>query len=364
MLHVYIVVSHCITHIALYFYLFKGLNMMETISNRLVITLTSKNVVIITVCIGFGVLLLSALHSSHSSSFSATSGTYNLQTQSMPSKSLFHHPHIPKHSNIDKGEQRFPQAIIIGVKKGGTRALIDMLKSHPQIVSPKGEIHFFDRDEMFRKGISWYIGRMPYSTTDQITIEKSPSYFITPDVPKRIFHLAPSVKLLLIVRNPIERAISDYSQLFSPGRRSRNLTFDDFVIHNHHVDDNVSVIKVSTYAIHMVRWLRYFPLQQIHVVNGDALILDPAPEIIRVQEFLGVSSFFQNNMFYFNYTKGFYCWNKVMENGYMHQNCLGSGKGRPHPDISKTTQELLKQYFASHNERFFELVEKRFDWNN
>lgn len=342
---------------------------METIPNRMVITLTSKNVVIITVCIGFGMLLLNSLHSS---SFSATSGTYlntNLQTQIIPNKSLFntpHHSHIPKHikGDIDKGEQRFPQAIIIGVKKGGTRALIDMLKSHPQIVSPKGEIHFFDRDEMFKKGISWYIGRMPYSTTDQITIEKSPSYFITPDAPKRIFHLAPSVKLLLIVRNPIERAISDYSQLFAPNRRSRNLTFDDFVIHSHHVDNTVSVIRVSTYAIHMVRWLRYFPLQQIHIVNGDALILDPAPEIIRVQEFLGIRNFFQKNMFYFNYTKGFYCWNKVLENGYTHQTCLGSGKGRSHPDISKTTQELLKQYFASHNERFFELVDKRFDWND
>lgn len=348
---------------------------METIPNRIAFTLTSKNVVIITLFIGLGLLLLSNLHSSHLPSFSATSGTSiytNLQALRTPNKYLFstnnipHNPHTIGHvSNVGMlGKQRFPQAIIIGVKKSGTRALIDMLKSHPQIISPKGEIHFFDRDETFRKGVSWYIGRMPYSTIDQLTIEKSPSYFITPDVPKRIFHLSPNVKLLLIVRNPIERAISDYSQLFNPGRKSRNLTFDDFVIHNHHVDNTVSVIKVSTYDIHMARWLRYFPLQQIHVVNGDALILDPAPEIIKVQDFLGVSSFFQKNMFYFNYTKGFYCWNKVTENGYTHQNCLGSGKGRPHPDISKTTKELLKQYFASHNERFFELVEKSFDWNN
>lgn len=334
----------------------------------MVCALTPRNIVIITGCIVLGVVLLSANYSSHPSS---SSTMYNTQSQNVntPGKPLLstyrkHEPHDPTvQQTVDShAEQHFPQAIVIGVRKGGTRALTNMLKSHPHITSPKGEVHFFDRDEIFRKGVNWYIKRMPYTTPDQISIEKSPSYFVTPEVPQRICNLSPSVKLLLIVRDPIERAISDYSQLFNPGRNTHNISFEDLVMDNNHVDSTVQVIKVSTYDIHMVRWLRYFPVHQIHVVNGDALIADPAPEIIKVEEFLGVSSFFQKDMFYFNHTKGFYCWKKITKSGHMYPNCLGSGKGRTHPDVSKETRELLKQYFTSHNEKFFELVKTRFYW--
>ena len=334
--------------------------MME-LSNRMVCTLTPKKLVIITVCIGFGVIFC-AMHSP------------SLMYTNSHSENGIHPPTttnpIPHDRSMQQGvdqhshaEQRFPQALIIGVRKGGTRALIDMLKSHPQIKSAKGEVHFFDKDEMFLKGVDWYIKKMPYTTPDQITIEKSPSYFVTPEAPQRIHHLSPTVKLILIVRDPIERAVSDYSQLFNPSRKQRNLTFDDFVLNKNRVDSGVSVIKVSTYDIHMVKWLRYFPLHQIHVANGDALILDPAPEIIRVQQFLGVSSFFEKDMFYYNKTKGFYCW-QATRKGHRFPSCLGSAKGRPHPKISSNTRELLKQYFNSHNERFFELVKQRFDWNH
>lgn len=261
-------------------------------------------------------------------------------------------------------DQYFPQAIIIGVKKGGTRALIDMLKTHPQIISPRGEVHFFDRDDIFKYGIEWYIKQMPYSSPDQITIEKSPSYFVTPEVPERLYRLSPSVKLILIVRNPIERALSDYSQLFNPGRTSRNISFEDLVLDaQNHVDSTRSVIRVSCYDIHMVKWLKYFSLQQMHIVDGDALIRDPVQEIINVQKFLGVKDFFQEDMFYFNKSKGFYCWNKFTNSGKMYPNCLGTGKGRQHPLISSSTRELLRQYFTSHNELFFKLIRRHFDWN-
>ena len=202
---------------------------------------------------------------------------------------------------------------------------------------------------------------MPFTTTDQITIEKSPSYFVTPEAPQRMYNLSPTVKLILIVRDPVERTVSDYSQLFNPIRSQRNLSFDEYVLSNNRVDSTVSAIRVSSYDIHMVQWLKYFPLDQIHIANGDALILDPAPEIIRAQEFLGVSSYFEKDMFYYNKTKGFYCWN-VAHKGHRFHSCLGSSKGRSHPQISHNTRELLKQYFTSHNERFFKLIKRRFDW--
>jgi len=74
------------------------------------------------------------------------------------------------------------QALIIGVRKCGTRALLEMLYLHPRIQKAGGEVHFFDRDENYLKGLEWYRKKMPHSFRGQITIEKSPSYFVSPEV--------------------------------------------------------------------------------------------------------------------------------------------------------------------------------------
>lgn len=78
--------------------------------------------------------------------------------------------------------RRLPQALIIGVRKCGTRALLEMLALHPRIQKAAGEVHFFDRDDNYRRGLEWYRHRMPHSFRGQVTIEKSPSYFVTPEV--------------------------------------------------------------------------------------------------------------------------------------------------------------------------------------
>lgn len=70
----------------------------------------------------------------------------------------------------------------MGVRKCGTRALLEMLYLHPMVQKAAGEVHFFDRDENYNKGLEWYRMQMPHSYHGQITIEKSPSYFVTPEV--------------------------------------------------------------------------------------------------------------------------------------------------------------------------------------
>lgn len=57
-----------------------------------------------------------------------------------------------------------------------------MLYLHPSIQKAGGEVHFFDRDENYLKGLDWYRKKMPHSFRGQITIEKSPSYFVSPEV--------------------------------------------------------------------------------------------------------------------------------------------------------------------------------------
>lgn len=261
--------------------------------------------------------------------------------------------------------RHFPRAIIIGVRKGGTRALIDMLKTHPAIEAARGEVHYFDHDDNFKKGLEWYIERMPYIAHGQISIEKSPSYFVNNETPHRIYTASQNIKLLLIVRDPIERAISDFSQLDAKKikRDGTRYTFGELVFRpNEEVNTDYSPISISMYDVHMDNWLKYFRLEQFHIVNGDELIRDPVPELQRVETFLGVSPFFRKEMFYFNATKGFYCWKKSGRSGVEMSYCLGGGKGREHPVIPEEVISRLRAFFRPHNDRFYQLVGLQFGW--
>ena len=256
--------------------------------------------------------------------------------------------------------QKFPQAIIIGVKKGGTRALINMLKLHPDINAAKTEIHYFDRDDNFSNGVQWYIEKMPYTSKNQVTIEKSPSYFVVEEVPIRMSTLSPKLKLILIVRNPIDRLVSDFLQLDSKRlkKNGNRYTFEELVFHTSgEVNQHYMPVSVSMYDIHFQKWLKHFNLEQIHIVDGDAMVVNPIHELQKAEKFLGVKTYFHKEMFYFNETKGFYCWKKSGK-----PTCLGDGKGREHPSLSDTVRSKLQNFFSSHNDIFFELCQCKFSW--
>ena len=259
--------------------------------------------------------------------------------------------------------KRFPDAIIIGARKGGTRALINMLKSHPSIVAAVSEVHYFDRDANFAKGVQWYIDQMPYSRENQLTIEKSPSYFISSATPHRVYTLSPKQKLILIVRNPIDRTVSDYTQLDSKrGKGHRTFEGEVFLSPSGEVNAGFSPVSVSMYDVHFEKWLKYFILDQILIVDGDMLIKEPVVELKKVEEFLEVESYFTGKMFYFNSTKGFHCWKKPSKTGKMVPLCLGNAKGRQHPKLSRDTEQRLLDFFEPHNRRFFKLSNRQFDW--
>ena len=259
----------------------------------------------------------------------------------------------------------FPEVIIIGVRKGGTRALIDMLDSHPQIKSGrKGEIHFFDRSENYRRGVEWYIGCMPFTKEGELTIEKSPSYFITPEVPERISSISKTVKLILIVRDPVIRAVSDYTQLdMKKSRYARERpTFEEFVFNsNGEVKITVSPIKVSMYDTHYQRWLNWFSREQILIINGDKLIQNPIHELVKVEKFLQIQSYFTPDILYYNKTKGFYCW-KPERSSSVKYKCLGSAKGLIHPQISEQTISKLRDFFKPHMKIFCNLAHINTTW--
>ncbi|KAF0024976.1 hypothetical protein F2P81_021857 [Scophthalmus maximus] len=130
---------------------------------------------------------------------------------------------------------------------------------------------------------------MPRTLEGQITMEKTPSYFITKEAPRRVFSMSRHTKLIVVVRDPVTRAVSDYTQTLSksPGLPSfQNLAFRNATTGL--IDTSWSAVRIGIYAKHLETWLRFFPLSRFLFVSGERLVTDPAGEMGRVQDFLGL----------------------------------------------------------------------------
>ncbi|KAJ6636955.1 Heparan sulfate glucosamine 3-O-sulfotransferase 3A1 [Pseudolycoriella hygida] len=214
--------------------------------------------------------------------------------------------------------RHLPDTLIIGVKKSGTRALLEFIRLHPDVRAAGCEVHFFDRH--YAKGLHWYRNHMPATIEGQVTMEKTPSYFITKEVPQRVHHMNPGTKLMVVVRDPVTRAISDYTQAASkkPGMKK----FEELVF-----------------------------------LNGS---YDPAYELGRVQDFLGLKRVVTEKYFYFNSTKGFPCLLKSEARSSPH--CLGKTKGRNHPYIDPLAIDRLRDFYRPFNIKFYQMTGIHFGW--
>ncbi|XP_054706092.1 heparan sulfate glucosamine 3-O-sulfotransferase 1-like [Uloborus diversus] len=256
--------------------------------------------------------------------------------------------------------RHLPSCLIIGARKCGTRALLEFLDLHPNVRAAAEEVHFFDNSERYLLGLDWYRRRMPYSFPGQVTVEKTPAYFVTPAAPARIRFMDPAVRLLLIVRDPTVRLVSDYAQLAANrARKSRPLlSFEDMVLRaDGAVDESYRAVRTGLYAKFFPRWLRYFPRKQIHLVDGDALVEDPYEEIVKVEEFLRLEHKIQPENFVYNETKGFFCVSNTTA-----VRCLSGSKGRKHPEVSVEVIKKLRKYYAPYNELFFRQAGVSFNW--
>ncbi|XP_004685130.1 PREDICTED: heparan sulfate glucosamine 3-O-sulfotransferase 3B1 [Condylura cristata] len=231
------------------------------------------------------------------------------------------------------GSKQLPQAIIIGVKKGGTRALLEFLRVHPDVRAVGAEPHFFDRS--YDKGLAWYRDLMPRTLDGQITMEKTPSYFVTREAPARISAMSKDTKLIVVVRDPVTRAISDYTQTLS--KRPDIPTFESLTFKNRTaglIDTSWSAIQIGIYAKHLLG---------------------------RVQDFLGLKRIITDKHFYFNKTKGFPCLKKAEGSSKPH--CLGKTKGRTHPEIDREVVQRLREFYRPFNLKFYQMTGHDFGWD-
>ncbi|KAI4875495.1 hypothetical protein NFI96_004996 [Prochilodus magdalenae] len=280
----------------------------------------------------------------------------------LPRPTVASDPPSPSSRIPQNGTRHLPDIIIIGVRKGGTRALIEMLSLHSGITAAESEVHFFDWESHYQQGLSWYASQMPDAKPGQLTVEKTPAYFTNAKVPERVFHMNPNVRLLLIVRNPVDRVLSDYTQVFYnrlQKRKQPQPIEDLLLLKDGQLNLAYKALNRSLYYTHMQQWLTVFPRESFYVVDGDALIQEPLEEMRKVENFLDLEPQISAENFYFNRTKGFYC----LRDRQGRERCLHSSKGRMHPQVAPGILQKLRDYFHEPNRKFFKLVGRTFDWN-
>lgn len=117
-----------------------------------------------------------------------------------------------------------PDFLIIGTQKGGTSSLHRYLAQHPDILPPTvKEVHFFDGGrtpeiDTFALGTDWYRGHFPEPAEGKLLFESTPRYLFGPECAGRIKSLLPEAKLIVLLREPAERAISHYFHNVRMGR--------------------------------------------------------------------------------------------------------------------------------------------------
>jgi hypothetical protein len=176
-----------------------------------------------------------------------------------------------------------PNLIIIGAERSGTTSLHSYLGAHPQVfMSRQKELNFFVAEKNWKRGRSWYERQFPEHV--DVRGESSPSYTAFPalsGVPERMAAVVPQSRLLYLVRDPVERAISAYHLARAIGieRRPATVALRDPL---------GSYVIRSSYATQLERYLAQFPAETILVVDSNELRTRRRETLRRIFGFLGV----------------------------------------------------------------------------
>ncbi|MGB3571538.1 MAG: sulfotransferase domain-containing protein, partial [Phormidesmis sp.] len=205
-----------------------------------------------------------------------------------------------------------PNTLIIGAQKAGSSWLSKNLSQHPEVFVCKREVHYFNLERHYRKGISWYERRFEQVQDEKVIAEKTPNYlWITPYTVKSRFgnHLGsvhqkmhaalPEAKLIVVLRNPVERAISAVNHYRTLGQISPFTDIDtvlDCRRLNHQnllATDGFGIFSMGRYYEQLSAYYKYYRRNQILIVNFETEITaDPQAGLQKVCDFLEIDSSF------------------------------------------------------------------------
>jgi hypothetical protein len=270
-----------------------------------------------------------------------------------------------------------PNFLVVGAAKSGTTWLYYCLKEHPEIyVSIPKELNFFSNDSNYYKGYKWYTSYFEKVSSENAIGELSPSYMYPPQVPKRIYEFNPDIKLIFILRNPIDRAYSDYCMNLDHGVFTRDI--------DNEMTTSSRIVHQGLYFKQIQEYLKYFPREQLLITFYDDLNIHPELFLKTVYSFLEVDSEYQPDALghrenarkplpkyeiIYNFTRSIYGWilqrnrlakpffDELKRKGYF-DTFYAFMRGSEHPRPSKEVEEKLTIFFREDVSNLSELVQR------
>ncbi len=239
-------------------------------------------------------------------------------------------------------ERQPPDFIIIGAQRAGTTSLYRYLTEHPRVGGAwRKEVHYFDYN--LERGWRWYLAHFPKRGKFEAVGEASPYYLFDPDVPGRVHAALPDVLLIALLRNPIDRAFSQYQLATRRGFESESFA-DAVRIEPDRLAGGdaialrrFSYLRRGHYAEQLERWLKHFPRERLLVLKSEELYADPARALDETQEFLGAERHLPQELRHY------------------HASDYETA-------IDPATRAELRAYFEPHNRRLHELLGRDFGW--
>ena len=192
-------------------------------------------------------------------------------------------------------QPRLPDFIIAGAQKCGTTSLHHYLAAHPRLFLPRRpqELHFFDFDANYEKGMQWYSAHFAKAAPGQKVGQTSPLYLYDERVPARLAGMLPDVRIIVLLRDPVKRAYSHYWHQVKKG--TEDLPFmpalareQQRIAVNYDYRRWYSYLDRGRYTRQLARFNQVFPRRQLLVLSTEALGARPYETLGRCFEFLGV----------------------------------------------------------------------------
>ena len=249
-----------------------------------------------------------------------------------------------------------PDFVIIGAKKSGTTSLYRLLIQHPHVEPAAAkELHFFDT--LYEEGVEWYRQCFPpprlKDGRQTVTGEATPYYLYHPHAARRMAEVVPQARLIALLRNPVDRAYSDYHHLVRSGRE--HLAFEEAIEaeeerlrgesekmleDEHYVSPNhqhFSYLARGLYADQLMRWSEFFDNEQMLVLKSEDFFKRPREGLKAVLDFLDLPEWEPES------------WGAPKKGGY-------------EGEIDPKTRRRLEEYFEPHNQKLYEYLGTDFGW--
>jgi sulfotransferase family protein len=193
-----------------------------------------------------------------------------------------------------------PNFLIVGAQKAGTTWLTARLREHSEVFMRKGEVHFFNVDDSYRKGLNWYADQFHDWNGQRVIGEKTPDYLWInrPNgegghIPERIHQSIPDTKIIIILRNPVSRAISALNHQIVARRLSPFIKADDILLGKDiEQGQRFGMIERGYYVDQIPRYKQLFDKVLVLLFEDD-IVKNPQESLETIRNFLELENAFE-----------------------------------------------------------------------